>query len=82
MIPSNATVDIDVTTTVNSTAASISDTGSISDILAEYYGLQYAMYTCLIFQLVGALFYFLTAIYIPRDKKDTELFAAGKPISK
>lgn len=56
--------------------------GGQSDIhdntIVEFRSLQYAMFLTMFVEVIGALFFFLTALHIQKDKALVELAIAGK----
>jgi len=44
----------------------------------EFYSLQYAMFLTMFVEVLGALFFFLTALHIQKDKALVDLAIAGK----
>jgi len=48
------------------------------NISVEFRSLQYAMFLTMFVEVFGALFFFLTALHIQKDKALVELAIAGK----
>lgn len=46
--------------------------------LAEFHSMQYALFITCFIEVLGGLFFLLTALYIRRDKEDAEREAACK----
>lgn len=47
------------------------------DMLIEFRSLQYAMFLTMFVEIIGSLFFFLTALYIQKDKAMVDLVIAG-----
>ncbi|XP_065347912.1 protein spinster isoform X2 [Cloeon dipterum] len=75
-----ADVDVSGLTAENVTAAA----GLINDVShsVKFHSLQYALFTTNFVEIVGGLFFFLTALYIVADKRSADLAASGKSISR
>ncbi|XP_076232226.1 lysolipid transporter protein spinster isoform X2 [Calliopsis andreniformis] len=50
----------------------------IQDTLVEFRGLQYAMFLTMFVEVIGSLFFFITALYIQKDKALVDLAIADK----
>ncbi|KOC63820.1 Protein spinster [Habropoda laboriosa] len=50
----------------------------ISDTFLEFRSLQYALFLTMFVEVIGSLFFFLTALYIEKDKALVDLMIAGK----
>jgi len=48
------------------------------NITVEFRSLQYAMFLTMFVEVIGALFFFLTALHIQKDKALVDLAIAGK----
>lgn len=48
------------------------------DILLEFRSLQYALFLTMFVAVLGSLFFFITALYIQKDKALVDLVIAGK----
>lgn len=48
------------------------------NIIVEFRSLQYAMFLTMFVEVLGALFFFLTALHIQKDKALVDLAIAGK----
>jgi len=48
------------------------------NITVEFRSLQYAMFLTMFVEVLGALFFFLTALHIQKDKALVDLAIAGK----
>lgn len=46
--------------------------------IVEFRSLQYAMFLTMFVEVIGALFFFLTALHIQKDKALVDLAIAGK----
>lgn len=51
---------------------------SQDDILLEFRSLQYALFLTMFVAVLGSLFFFITALYIQKDKALVDLVIAGK----
>jgi len=51
---------------------------SNQNIIVEFRSLQYAMFLTMFVEVIGALFFFLTALHIQKDKALVDLAIAGK----
>ena len=54
------------------------DSPSMDEPLVNFRSLQYALFITIFVEVVGALFFFLTALYIEKDKSLVDLTLAGK----
>jgi hypothetical protein len=54
------------------------DAFSNQNIIVEFRSLQYAMFLTMFVEVIGALFFFLTALHIQKDKALVDLAIAGK----
>lgn len=48
------------------------------DPIVEFRSLQYALFLTIFIEILGSVFFFLTAIYIERDKARVDLTITGK----
>ncbi|XP_059092093.1 protein spinster-like isoform X2 [Tigriopus californicus] len=48
------------------------------DVAVDYYGMQYSLFTNSIVEVIGGIFFIITAIYIIRDKRKCDRFIAGE----
>jgi len=48
------------------------------NVTVEFRSLQYAMFLTMFVEVLGALFFFLTALHIQKDKALVDLAIAGK----
>ena len=53
-------------------------TSQAENALIEFRSLQYAMFLTMFVAVLGSLFFFLTALYIQKDKALVDLTIAGK----
>lgn len=49
-----------------------------NDIFLEFRSLQYALFLTMFVAVLGSLFFFITALYIQKDKALVDLVIAGK----
>jgi len=52
------------------------------DPTVKFHSLQYALFTTNFVEIVGGLFFLLTALYIVADKREADRAATGKSISR
>lgn len=52
------------------------------DPLVEFHSLQYALFSTNFVEVIGGLFFVLTALYIVADKREADRAATGKSISR
>lgn len=48
------------------------------DVAVDYFGMQYSLFTNSIVEVIGGIFFIITAIYIIKDKTKCDRFIAGK----
>lgn len=66
--------------------ASLNGTASILttevDPVVKFHSLQYALFSTNFVEIIGGLFFLLTALYIVADKREADRAATGKSISR
>jgi hypothetical protein len=48
------------------------------DLIVDFRSLQYALFLTIFIEILGSLFFFLTALYIEKDKALVDLIISGK----
>ena len=66
------------TTSTPSTQCSISTLHLDYDPVTEFHSLQYALFICVFVEVLGALCFFITSLYLVSDKQKAERVIAGK----
>lgn len=56
----------------------VSDFSVNNSDLIEYRSLQYSLFLTIFVEVIGSLFFFLTALYIQKDKAVVDLTIAGE----
>lgn len=55
-----------------------SSSGNPSEVSNEFYSLQYSLFLTIFIEVIGSLFFFLTALHIEKDKSVVDLTIAGE----